>query len=81
MSSYLEKATFQVCLRIFRWGNYPGYLKYNHVYPSKRKAEGDVTIQKRRRQCKEAEAAVMQPQTKDCRQPPKAGRGIKGIFS
>lgn len=37
----------------------------NHIYPFKRKAEGDVII----------ETGVMWSQAKECRQPPQAGRG------
>ena len=38
---------------------------FNHIYPFKRKAEGDVII----------ETGVMWSQAKECRQPPEARRG------
>ena len=63
----------------FMWGDYPDYLggtKSNDKCPYKRR------IQERRRWPCEGRGrlGVMQPQAKECRQPPKVGRGKTWIF-
>lgn len=46
----------------------------HHIYPFKREAVGDFTEEEDLKMLV-FETGVMQPQTKDCRRPPEAGRG------
>lgn len=48
----------------------------------KREAEGDFTDRRGGSNViTEAETRMMQPQVKECRQPPEAGKGMKQILS
>lgn len=55
--------------------------KYNCGYPYKRQAEGDL-VSRHSEECEDRDSKIlalrigmMQPQVKECRHPPEAGRG------
>lgn len=73
-------------LKILRGGVYLGFsgqaLKATQVSLQEREIKGDRRIEEKAmwRQMM-AEMGVMQPQVKECWQPPEAGRGMEQIFS